>query len=253
MAMRIKHISIFVFLFALYCNCFSQSIESKSLIINSLTNKPERVLIELDNVNNRITIKSGSKGILCLNGYTDLIGAIKIIHKKFIFIQYKIRAGSGVKMGMTTMVCVNEGQLYKSLDIISMERYEFKKTYDKRTDSLKSYNESGIYSLKFSDLKVVKQNYQLSLNQYQKIRSKQNKKENCERLDTLKFNFDRKNKVFYTNHLALKGVYKIEGSKIEQRTFKGEIYPSIYLKNYKYVIIDNVWYNKLRGNHLVER
>ncbi len=251
--MRIKYISIIIFLFTLYFNSFSQSIDSKSLIVNSLTNKPEKIDIELDDVNNRIIIKSSSKDTIYLNGYTDLVSTIKVLNKKFIFIQYKIRGGSGVKMEMTTLICVNKGQLYKSLYIISMEKYELKDTHDKSTDSLKLYDENGLYSLEISNLKEEKEDFQLSLIQDQKISSKHYKKDDYEKLDTIKLNFDKKNKVFYTKYVTLKGGYKIKDSKMQQKVFKGKSYPSIDLRDNKCIIIDNVWYDILRGNYLIER
>lgn len=250
MAMKIKHIFTIIFAFVFYCNGFSKSIETKSLIINSLTNKPEKVLVELDYVNNRITIKSGFKKKLYLDHFTDLEGDIKVMNKKFILLQYNIRGGSGVKLEKTTLVCINNGHLLKSLDIISLDKYEFKETYDKVADSLKLYDESGIYSLKLVDFKYEKKNFKLSIIQYQKVRSKHYNNGNYENTDTIKLKFDQKNKVFYNKKISLKGKYTIENSNIKQKTFNGKMYPSIELKNYQYFIIDNIWYYKFLGNIL---
>ena len=230
----------------------SQVIEKKKLTLTSLLNESVKVNIELDNVNDRITFVLNTKEILCINGYRDLVENIKVLNKKFVSIHYKIRGGSGVKMRRTALVCISKGRLYKALDVLSMESYAFKETYDKVTDSLGLYDESGIYTLKFDNLRNDKQSIQLSAIQYDKVKSKHDKNKNYEKTDTIKFYFDEKNKVFYTKYISMKGNYKIEieGAKSEQRIFKGEKYPFIKLRNDEYIFIDNVWYNRERGNHL---
>lgn len=230
----------------------SQTIEKMSLRLNSLSNESVKVNVELDNVNDRITFKLNSKEKLCINGYRDLIENIKNLDKKFIAVHYIIRGGTGIKMRMTALVCISKGKLYKALDVLSTESYVFKKTYDKATDSLGLYDESGLYTLEFN-LRNNKQNFQLSAIQYEKVKSKYDKNENYEKTDTIKFYFDEKNKVFYTKYISLKGNYKIEseGVKNEQRVFKGEKYPLINLR-YEYIFIDKVWYYKMPGNLLEE-
>ena len=106
----------------------------------------------MDDVNDKITLKLNSKEMLCLNDYRGLEEDMKILGNKFIIIQYKTRGGSGVKMIRTALVCISNGKLCKALDVLSTESYEFKDTYDKATDSLKLYDESGLCTLRFVDL-----------------------------------------------------------------------------------------------------
>ncbi len=233
-------------------HAMSQENEDMNLELNSLSNESVRVNVELDDVNDRITLKLNSKEMLCLNDYRGLEEDMKILGNKFIVIQYRTRGGSGVKVRKTALICISNGKFCKALDVLSTESYEFKDTYDKATDSLKLYNESGLCTLRLVDLQNEGQGFMLHAIQYEKVKSKFNKRDNYEKTDTIKFCFDENNKVFYTTYLRLEGNYKIEGEMNSQRFFKGQKYPSIDLKNNQYIFIDNVWYNKMRDNHLAE-
>lgn len=253
MALRIFYLLIIVTLATFSSsNVSSQTTEKQVLTLNSLSNETKKVNVEFDNVNDRITFQLNSKEKLCINGYRGLVENIKILSQKFIIVHYNIRGGSGVKMQKTTLLCISNGELYNALDILSMESYEFKETYDRMTDSLGLFNEHGMYSLKIMKLENTNQTFRLSTIQYQTVMSKHDKKDNYKKIDTIKFFFDEKNNSFYMKYLSLIGNYKIECSKNVQRTFYGEKYPSVKLRDDEYVNIDKVWYNKMHGNRLVE-
>ncbi|HET9058269.1 MAG TPA: hypothetical protein VFN30_15600 [Chitinophagaceae bacterium] len=244
-------ISLLMFLLGfLNSNIIAQSIEKKSIIFNSLEEEPVRVNIELDYVGDKIKIIFNPSQTICIDGFRGLAEDIKIISKKFVTLTYKMRAGSGVKVRRTVLICVSKGYLYRTLDIGSLDSYEFKNTYDKETDSRNLYDESGIYKISFINPKNTKNNeYLLEATQYEKIKSKHDPSKNHETLDTLRFNFDNKNKVFYTEYRSLKGNYIFAG---KQRVFMGEKYPIIKLINDEYLFIDKIWYSKVRENNFAE-
>lgn len=244
----------FLIIFSIYFNSVSsQSLEKGSVHLNSLEGKPVTVNVELDNVNDKIMLKLNSSEILCISGYRDLAEKIKIINEKFILLHYKIRGGSGYKMEKFVLVSISKGKLIKSMDILSMQSYELKHTYDKETDSLGLYDESGIYKIGFITSKNIQDSHhQIEATQYEKIKSKHDPTKNYETLDTLRLSFDDKNKVFYTEYKTLKGNFIFDGVSQKQRAFKGEKYPLIKLKNDEYLFINMVWYRKVNKNHFVE-
>lgn len=244
----------FLIIFSIYFNSVSsQSLEKESVLLNSLEGKPIKVNVELDNVNDKIMLKLNSSEILCISGYRDLAEKIKIINEKFILLHYKIKGGSGFKMEKLILVCIAKGKLIKSMDILSMQSYELKHTYDKETDSLGLYDESGIYKINFITSKNIQDSYhQIEATQYVKVKSKQDPNKNHETIDTLRFSFDDKNKVFYTEYKSLKGNFIFNGVPGKQRVFKGERYPLIKLKNDEYIFINMVWYRKVNQNHFLE-
>lgn len=253
MAIRFFYLMIILTFAIISCsNVSSQTTETQVLTLKTLSNEIENVNIEFDNINDRIIFRLNSKKKLSICGYRGLVGDIKILGQKFISVNYYVRGGSGVKMQKTTILCISHGELYKALDILSNESYDFNETYDRATDSLELFNEHGLYSLKIIELEDMKETFRLSTVMYQTVMSKHDKKDNYKKIDTIKFFFDEKNNSFYMKYLSLIGDYTIEGSKNGQRTFYGEKYPSIKLRDDEYVNIDKVWYNKMRGNRLVK-
>ena len=231
----------------------SQGSENKKLTLNSLEGLPVKVNVELDNVNDRIIVTLSSLESICVSGYRDLTQNIKVIKQKFILFHYRVRGGSGIKVERVMLVCVSKDHLFKAIDVVSMHSYKLHETYDKETDSLGLYNESSIYKLSFIYDQFSKEaSNQLTAIQYDKIKSKHDATKNHETLDTLKFNFDSKNKVFCTGYGTLKGSYMVAGNSNKQTIIKQNKYPIIKLKNVEYIFIDGVWYSKVRGNHLME-
>lgn len=242
----------FVVLALISISAYSQATEKKVFELNSLESSPVKVDIELDNVNDKITLSLNPLETICISGYRGLVEDIKILDRTFIELQYKIRAGSGVKSQRTILFCVSKGHLCKTIDITSMNSYEFKDTYDKETDSLGLYYESGVYKITIIKLQNTEKNsYQLIATEYENIKSKQDASKNHQTLDTLKLNFDEKNRVFYTQCKPLNENYVFEESG-KNKVFKGDKYPLIKLKNEEYIFIEKIWYNKVRGNHLIK-
>lgn len=272
MAIRKKVIiNCFIVFTFISIRAIPQTIERKSFVFNSLENAQVKVTLELDNVKDNITIVLSPSEVLCIKGYQGDVRfeEFKVIDRKVLFLSFPIRGGSGIALVKTIFLCVSKGHLYKALDIVSKESFIFKKTFNKKVDSLELYDESGIYKINFIGLRKNDiGGYKLLVSQYEKVNSKRYPDENYKTTDTLLFNLDKKNKIFYNHIVKLKGIYIIESEKSsKQRDFKGEKYPEIEFKKHsylfetfvpvtfifdEYIFIDGVWYKKGNENYLIE-
>lgn len=231
----------------------SQVLVNKSFTLNSLENIPVKVNIDIDHVNDKITLMLSPSETLCMSGYSGLVEDIKIINKNFISLVYYLRGGSEVELARTVLVCVVRNKIYKAMDLVSMQSSYSKDMYDKEADSLEIYDESEIYKINFIPSQNSERcNYKLIATEYDKVSSKQDSTTNHETLDTLNFEFDLKNKVFYTNFILLNGNYIFGEDSNKHKQIKKTNYPAIKLKKEEYIFIDGTWYCKVHENHLLE-
>ena len=248
--MVLSKIFFWLIFFLNFGNITQKTEELQSVKLNSLEGNSVIVNVKLDDVNDKITLMLKPTRIISISGYRGLLSDIKIINHNFIYLSFYIRGGSGVKLVRTTLVCVAEGKLYKSMDLISMQSYVFKNTYNQKVDSMGLYDDSGIYHISFLDSKYDKNNeYKLKAIQYEKIKSKYAPNKNQETSDTLCFSFDVNSRVFYNQYKTLKESYIISE---KPQLMKGQKYYSIKLKNDEYFYIDKIWYTKNNGNRLTE-
>lgn len=223
---------------------YSQTIEKNTLTFHSLENTWVKVAIELDVVNEKITLTLNPEEILCIAGYKGLVERVNVVDDKFISLSFHSPGGSEVGMEQTVLVCVSNEHLYKSLDIISKES-DFFGYFD------------HIYKINFIDMQEPsKDTYKYIATQYDYVKSTNDSDKNHETLDILRFNFD-KNRVFYNTSISLKGSYTVinnpslhDSSQEKETVFKEEKYSGIALMNTgcspilasKYLFIDGFWY-----------
>lgn len=264
--MRKILIIFYLTVFASLSNAFSQVIEKKSFALNSLEDKPTNINVEWDIVNNKITIALTPSEAFCISGYVpdERVEKMEILDKRFLLLSFRTRGGTGIGLGQTILICVSNGHLYKALNIIASEDYYFTKTYNKEVDAQAMYDESEKYRVHIISIQESKKsNYKLTVTQYDKVKSKYNPNTNHETLDTLRFNFDEKNKVFYDKYILLNGSYTVidNPQKNKQMDFSGQKYPGIegitrkglfYGNEYIYTYINGIWYTLTNKNQLVK-
>jgi hypothetical protein len=232
---------------------FSQYAYNKSFKLFSLENKEDSVNINLDPLNEKITLKLTPDEVLCVHGYRGLEQQINILNQKFVELFFRIRGGSGVAVRRYILICISNNKLYKSIDVLSTVSSEFNLTYVPSIDSLNLYDEKSLYNLSFMMSYQDGQNNKLIATQYEKVTSKYDPTQNHETLDTLQFNFDSKNKIFYNHIESLDGSFTINSdvNNIDiQNNFNGENYSVVKLKDEEYFFIEHSWYVKGINNHL---
>ena len=251
--MRKNYNKILTIIFILSSICASsQGIRRRSFVVQSLEGIQTKVNIEFNNIINKITISLGSSDTLTICDYMDSTQLEKkeVINKKFLFLSYKIFGGSGVELGATVCICISKGHLYNALDIISTDNEYFSKTFNKEIDEQELYDESKVYGVNFVRIEAGKKNnYRLIATQYDTVKSKHDPITNHEIFDTLRFNFDKKNKVFCNKYFLLNGNYSIVDNpnvfpfESRQKDFKKVKYPGIEEETLgTYISIDGVWY-----------
>jgi len=251
--MKNFNILIFTAILSLFSvKAISQEKEDKNLELSSLSGGSVRVNVELDDVNDKITLRLNSNEMLYLNGYRELEENIRILNDKFIVIHYKIRSGSGVKMRKTSLLCVADGKLYKALDLITAIGYNIDDIKGDLNGSTNQYDESGQYTLKLIGLQNTRKGFILTAVEHEKEISKVDKQDNFEREDSVAFFFDNVNKVFYSKMITLNGRYMIEGESGTLRSFKAQSVPFIGLKDEECIYIDKEWYTIEPGNRLTK-
>lgn len=250
--MAIRNIVLLILTLLMYCQVFSQQIEKREVVLTSLEGVSFKVFVELNSVDDRIKIRLNDKETLCIGEYRGLVDGIKILAGKFMMLRYKVRGGSGTKLQHTVFVCIAQEHLYKALDIISLDSYELTNMYDKEADSLNLYDESGIYKIDVIKLNGNKnESYQLIAREYEKVKSKIDINKNHETTDTISLCWDKKKKVFYSQYEQLNGTYMFNETN-SIKTFRKESIPYVKFKKELYFYIENIWYNKIRGNHFVK-
>lgn len=254
--MRNIQIITLILLTLININVLSQSTDNnKSYKLLSLENNEYTVNVKSDIINDRIIIELNSREKFCINGYRGFEQKVNVLNKKFLELHFKIRGGTGVAFRRYTLICISDGKLYKAIDVLSMVSSEFNKTYVPSVDSLKLYDENRLYKLNFSMLLGDNHKYILIAMQTEKVNSKYDPKENHDTKDTLQFNFDINNKVFYNELSNLKGSFLIDsddGRSTYKKDFNNEVWPAIKLKNEEYYFINQSWYIKDGKNHLSE-
>jgi hypothetical protein len=224
------------------------AIEKKEILIRTFENQIIKANLSLDYINDKLIVTANQFKSFCLYGFKDL-DSLNVLDDKFIFIKYRVRGGSGVKLRKTLILCASKGAFRISMHVLSLNEYTFDATYDPVEDSLQPPYERGIYEVNILKLEKESSRYFLSVKEYEKKISKKDTAGNHEILDTLRLGFDAKSKVFYSEYKTLKGPYSLDG---KSKVFKGEQYPVIKLLSNEYYFINNYWYDRVRGNCLVE-
>ena len=250
--MAINQIKIMFLLFFLYSNAISQTLEYKKIPYKSLEGKNQLLTIKFDDVNEKMNLLLGNKDSFCIHGYRDLLENIKVFNNRFIVIQYKTKGGSGIKTGNTVIVCSSKNKLYKSMNIISLNNYEFNNSYSAEVESSDSLIEQGLFKIDLNSITSDKKyKYKLMATQFIEVKSKIDSTKNKKTIDTITLFFDEKNKVFFNNYKTLIGDYIFnEHSKAKQ--YNGEKFPAIILSNENYLHVRNNWYFEYKKNHLIK-
>jgi hypothetical protein len=159
--------------------------------VNSLSGENIRVKIEIDAVNDILSLSLNPNEVFNLNGCRDLAGKIKVLGNKFILINYQIRGGTGVKLQKSAIFCVDNQKIIQSLDVLSYESYNPPKFKNKHSITLGVSEDNYSYSLLFKDL--VQSGTTLYINAIEKMNS-----EKLPRLTkkVMKIYFDKTDKKF---------------------------------------------------------
>jgi hypothetical protein len=187
---------------------------------------------------------------ICLGSY---IGDYKteIWNDKFLYCEYGIRGGTGLSINRCVILCIYKNKLYITFSAISNYSSIFNKTFDHYADSMQLYDERNIYNISF----IRKNISDLVIAVHDSNKSKYNPQSSYSKFDTVKLNYNERNKIFYNTYTKLGGEY-IEnfdnGYNKEDTVFlKYQSYPEVNLLQHKYYFINDYWCERENGNHLL--
>lgn len=166
----------------------------------------------------------------------------KIHLEKFLEIQFIVRGGSGVGVREKVLLCVSQGKIYRTLDLLSEVTSRVTEVYDKVADGLQLFDEKEDYRVTLS-IKQKGNDYKVVLIESEKIESKYNPSRNGSFEKTYELNFDPGGYFFYNSikHLNKRyKVYSVKDSKVADKFISAEE-PCIQLHQSFYVLIDNEW------------
>ncbi len=240
--MAIKHLYILCFLLLL-----SFISKGRTYSVVSLEGSKATINVDFLPVDNTVKIYNKQNGML-LQDVIDLTD-VKVLNKNFLYITYKARVGSNIKKEMGLLLSVSNGKLFESLHIMTRYKVEFKRTYDKPTDLLQTYNELEEFSAA-----VIKCNTDsLCLKCSYVNKSKQQNRATILN-DNFCLKFDTKQKIFANSHKKLIGHYTCYNPEMNTTTQReyNEIFPTVALMDYEYYFINGFWYELNQGNYLVQ-
>ena len=206
-----------------YCQTsFSQSVYDTVINFLSLENKEVVVKYGYDPNKDRLILELNPNEKLCLQGARG--ADAKIFQKKFVEIESPMPSGSGESVHRLVIICVSDGKLYKSIDVVA-----FVKDYTSGECS---------FEVKFPDLIEKNKSFELIVNVINK---------------ETRLQFDFENKIFYNDFVILNGPYSVNGD-IDQITrqmnFQNEKFPAVTVDPAgMYLFINHRWYSKLSGNY----
>jgi hypothetical protein len=185
-----------------------------------------------------------SKDTLYIANVIGVEEKVVILDKHFLKIVYNVTAGSDIGLEQILLLCVNNNKLCQSLHVTSLSTYDVETVYDKRADSLKLFDEHGIYELKLTLNGNSKINYKLNIGIHDEERSKRNLLTNYNYNKQVALNFDTSQNIFYSFIKNVDGyfsVYDPKMSKVNKRYITGK-FPFIILGRIDYCYINGDWY-----------
>lgn len=227
----------------------SNRCSSQSYPIKSLDGENSIVLVNTDYVNNKLKI-ANDKDSLCILGFSDLEGKIESLGN-FLRINYSLRSGSGIMSNYTLLIYIRKKHIYQAMHILSEYKENMTAVYDKTADSLHLFNEHRHYKINLEP--ENKNNTILKLNIFDTSLSKQYSSRNYKYNKQINLQFDEKANCFHTGWEQLAGEFKIYGPGIEESKLhlKG-VFPVLLIKNTKYFLINDFWFEQGVGNHLLQ-
>jgi hypothetical protein len=211
------NLALTIILFLFNCQAsISQSVYDTVINFHSLEDKDVFVKYGYDPNKDRLILELNPTEKMCIQGARG--ANAKIFLNKFVELESPMPGGSGESVHRLFIICVADGKLYKSIDVVA-----FVKDYTSGECS---------FEVKFSDLIKKSKSFELIVNVVNK---------------ETKLQFDFENKIFYNDFVNLNGPYIVEG--MGQMNFQNEKFPAVTVDPAEmYLFIKHKWYAKAPYN-----
>ena len=242
----IKSIFSFSVLLFFFTICNAQIFKIKAL---DGTNHKVRFEHELGDQKLFIT---SLKDTIIIDDFIGLSEDISVLKESFLSIRYFIRTGSDQSREMLLLLCVNNNKLSQALYIVSLSTYDLVSVFNKKTDSLKLFDEHANYEVKINLIGSDKEHYKMNINVHDQSESKKNPKTNHSYDKLVILSFDSNQGIFYNARKDFSKYFTVWDPKFP-RTTKQYImgtFPTIELDKTNYYYIHSEWYEEGYGDNL---
>ena len=225
-------------------NCaFAQIVEKqvKGYTIQSLDGTSEKIYVTDDYMHDSIKIRCLKDSLQIEQDYQ--VDSASILNKNFLRIIYRPKCGSDCRLRGIIFLCVKGGKLYVSMRATLLFEEEITRVYDRRTDSLKLFDEKSVYKLKLRLTGENKSDYKLLANIHDMNSSKHDPLTSYNHDDKTTLNFDVQENIFYNDFKDINASFDIWDPKAGEvkRRITGN-FPVIKLGRKEYYYINDIWY-----------
>jgi hypothetical protein len=204
--------------------------DNKTINILSLDGKKRRVHIMPDYANHVFRI-SCLEDTITIKDFWGVPAEVHILDIHFIQISYEVRGGSGLGLGNTMLLSVQNKKLYRSFFAL---RY---------IDVLLDRSEGeGKYNIKLRLSGGDQKNYKLFVKVHDKRYTKLSPNENYNYNDQIVLNFDPRLNVFYELKETLNYNTIDLSTGAKQKMTLDDYYPAIILGKESYYFVNGEWF-----------
>lgn len=160
----------------------------------------------------------------------------------FLEVRFRVRGGSGAGVKEKVLLCVSQGKIHRTMDILSDVVSRATEVYDKVADSLKLFDEKEDYHVTIL-IKQKGNRYKAVLSESKKVHSKYDPSQNESFERTYELDFEPSGYFFYNSIKRLNKyyeVYSVKDNSTVEKFISAEV-PCIELHQGYYALIENEW------------
>ncbi|UOQ70531.1 hypothetical protein [Hymenobacter cellulosilyticus] len=221
------------------------SARAKTYTVRSLEGKASVVSLSYKPFSKKLSI-SFKRDTIYLHNYTNT-QAVSILAGNFLQVTYGIRAGTGLALQNTALLCVVKDRLQVALLVQS-----YASGFSTTPGNASTIDKQWLNTLKFSVPKQSKANFELLFTIQQQQKSKLHPPANYTKPGKAVLRFDTTRYIFYSTRNNINQSFTLVDSRTNTEIIKAikEIAPIITLGEDTYYFIANSWYSIGADNKL---
>jgi hypothetical protein len=171
------------------------------------------------------------------------LGQVKVLNRQFLQITYALRAGSNEGLGITLVLCVNQGKLRQALKIESYRNYDLRNL----THIAGNPDEYELYQVQTQLLGTTSKTYKINLTIHDESRSQITPATNHLSTKQVVVRFDASRQLFYTKQEKVTPRLHVWDPKKERvmALRSKELVPVVTLPTSTYYFIKGKWFEQV--------
>ncbi|PWK74232.1 hypothetical protein LX99_04033 [Mucilaginibacter oryzae] len=217
--------------------------------LTSLTGAKKIVTVSPVSDQDIVSIISSKDTIKLRNVYT--IEKLALLNKNFLMVTCSVRAGSGMRLEKTLVICAKKDGLVEALHISSL----FKEDFIDFSGPVKSPIKVSVrtrYEVRLTLTPNKEGSCKLKAKIHGERKSIKEPNINYEYNRIVYLNFDTEKNIFYTRQEHLSQTFWVFNAEInrESKQYIEGTYPMVKLGGYRYYHIKGEWYEQTGSNYL---